>query len=164
MTDWQPVIGWEYFYEVNREGLIRKAGDKHVIGQWENDNGYFLVRLSNPRKMARVHRLVAEAFVENPNSKPFVNHVDNNRSNNNADNLEWCTQLENIRHADKQGRIKKDYWIGKRSPNASLSDEQVHKVKELRKLGYPQQKIASQIGTSKRTVQRILSGEYYGNV
>jgi hypothetical protein len=78
---------------------VRKAGSGEIIGQWKNSDGYPVVRLSRPRLMQRVHRLVALAFVPNPENKPSVNHLDNDRANNSARNLEWCTQAENIRHA-----------------------------------------------------------------
>lgn len=108
---WLPVKGREIYYEVSSLGNIRKISGE-VISQCKNDQGYSLVRLSNPRAMVRVHRLVAIAFVDNENSHTVINHIDNNRSNNYYKNLEWCTQKHNLHHAAKQGRINWDQRKG----------------------------------------------------
>ena len=70
-----------------------------------NGNGYLYVSKQSGRKTKHyyVHRLVAEAFIENPLNKPEVNHIDGNKRNNIVENLEWCTRGENIIHAYKTG-------------------------------------------------------------
>lgn len=161
MSEWQPVTGWEGRYEVSAKGEIRKMNGE-IVGQWPNDQGYMLVRLSAPRRMVRVNRIVATAFVPNPKSLPVVNHIDFDRANDCASNLEWCTQAENLEHSEKSGRMQRDYWTGKRSPNAKLSDDQVNDIKRAYKDGEgSHQSLANQYGTSKRTIGRILKGEYY---
>ncbi|MEY5060669.1 MAG: hypothetical protein RIS45_590, partial [Planctomycetota bacterium] len=87
---WAPAVGWPH-YEISDLGRIRKLSGEPV-GQWIASQGYVRARLSGPRALVRVHRLVAEAFVPNPERKPTVNHIDANRANNCAANLEWCTQ------------------------------------------------------------------------
>lgn len=80
--------------------------DKYGVVYDENGNrlkqslepsGYLAMNIDGKHKY--VHRLVAEAFIPNPDNKPFVNHKDGNKQNNHVDNLEWCTQAENIRHS-----------------------------------------------------------------
>lgn len=160
-TQWQPVVGYEDKYDVSNRGLIRRK-DGSVIGQYLNSNGYFLARLSQPRKEVRVHRVVAEAFIPNPFNLPYINHIDCNPKNNNADNLEWCTQKQNLAHSRSLGRMQTDYWKDKRSPNASLSDVVANQIREDRnETGASWSALAKKYKTNKRTVGRILNGETY---
>lgn len=78
------------------------------------NNGYLRVTLmkDGQAKYKNVHRLVAEAFIPNPNNYDIINHIDGNRANSNVNNLEWCTQKHNMREASKIGRMK-----GKRGTN-----------------------------------------------
>ena len=161
---WADVPGWEGRYEVSSRGNLRtKAG--RIVGQWLNADGYKLARLSQPRRAVRVHRLVAEAFIANPEGKPNVNHIDCNRANNNAENLEWVTQRENIKHAASLGRAQRNYWRGRRSPNASLTADQVGAIRAMYASGeHSYAEIAKCIGRSKRCVGRIICGETYADV
>jgi hypothetical protein len=85
--------------EVTKDGLVYFNGQlKH---QFLSKSGYYLVKLL--QKAYRVHRLVALAFIDNPRNLPFINHKDGNKENNCVDNLEWCTQRENVHHALRTG-------------------------------------------------------------
>jgi hypothetical protein len=160
---WQPVVGFEGHYEVSSCGQVRRC-DGRLCGQWLSDLGYYLVRLTKgsmgTRKVSKVHRLVAFAFIANPNNKPCVNHIDHDKKNNRADNLEWCTQKENLQHMHRSGRGTK-HWSGRRSPNAHLSQDSVELIHSLREQGLSHQKIANSVGASKRTVGRVIKGETY---
>lgn len=160
---WKTIAGW-VGYEVSDAGRVRKV-DGTILTQWLNADGYSLVRLSNPRRVERVHRLVATAFVPNQRELPFVNHIDNARSNNSRENLEWCTQQENLSHAERQGRMQRDYWVGKRSPNASLSDEDVSAIRRTYGDGKSSHSaLAAKYGISKRAIGRLLNRETYSDV
>lgn len=160
--EWQPIKSHLGLYEVSSCGQVRNLTKGFVLKQWLNDQGYPYVRLSKPRVMARVHRLVAEAFLPNPKSLPFVNHIDCVRSNNKIENLEWCTQAENLYHATKLGRMPRNYWVGKRSKNALLSDETVAEIrKKYQQGGISWSELGKEFGASKRTIGRIIRRETY---
>lgn len=165
MTEWRPVLGWEERYEVSNSGLVRKRGGQE-IGQWASKAGYMHVRLSKPRAQLMVHRIVAGAFLGPPKAKLVVNHIDNNPANNSVQNLEWCTQAENLQHAANQGRlIGRYYWRGKRTPVAKLSDAQVRQLRRERAInGTSYQKLGQMFGISKQAAGRCVSGETYADV
>ena len=103
---WKPVKGYEGLYEVSNLGRVRRDGNiiKSNVGKH-----YKILRLSSKGEVKTfyVHRLVAEAFVANDSNKPMVNHIDGNKLNNSATNLEWCTRRENEVHAWKHGLKEK---------------------------------------------------------
>lgn len=82
----------------NNQTTIRR---ELLMTPYDNGHGYLMVSLQKDGKRSPryVHRLVAEAFVDNPEEKPVVNHIDHNTKNNSAENLEWCTVKENVRHS-----------------------------------------------------------------
>ena len=96
---WKDIAGYDGNYQVSNFGNIRTndfrgKGIRRLLKLTVNSIGYKVVRLNGKLKL--VHRLVAEAFIPNPKSLPQVNHLDEIRSNNCVDNLEWCTQWENL--------------------------------------------------------------------
>jgi len=95
---WKDV-SFDKKYQISNLGNFKK-GNK-VINGWIQNTGYKTVQINN--KKYSIHRLVAEAFIPNPENKPQVNHIDGNKLNNNADNLEWCTCKENVQHAFNTG-------------------------------------------------------------
>ena len=101
--NWKDIKGYEGIYQVSDKGRIKslannKTRKEKILKLRKDKNGYLEVNLHKDNKSItrKVHRLVAEAFISNPYNKPYINHKDCNPSNNNADNLEWCTQKENI--------------------------------------------------------------------
>ena len=110
------IKGYDGRYKIGNKGTIiglsrskdnRYNNKQWILKQYENKNGYMYVTLQKDkkRKTIKVHRLVAEHFIENPNNYPCVNHIDNNRKNNDVSNLEWVTHKQNMEHAVKNHRF-----------------------------------------------------------
>lgn len=111
---WKPVIGYEGLYEVSNSGEIKSifyGKNPKILKKSKTTTGYYKIELSKnkKRKSFKVHRLVAIAFIPNMENKPNINHIDGNPLNNNIDNLEWCTQKENVIHAVEIGLKSKTY-------------------------------------------------------
>jgi len=87
-------------YEASTSGRVRHKGKEPRKLQVNKRNGYVYIPVRKDMKFQslRVHRLIAEAFIPNPENKPHVNHIDGNKQNNSVENLEWCTQSENELH------------------------------------------------------------------
>ena len=102
---WKKSYIYPSQYEVSNFGRVRNVATKQILKPQIDAKGYERVRLSyhNKRASAKVHRLVAVAFISNPDQKPQVNHIDGNKKNNAVDNLEWSTNSENQIHAFKYG-------------------------------------------------------------
>jgi hypothetical protein len=96
-----PVKGFESRYKISSTGEVYSIKAKRLLKPRLNNRGYLCVELwvNYQRKAAKVHRLVAETFVENPNNFKEVNHKDGNKLNNSANNLEWCSRSQNVKHA-----------------------------------------------------------------
>lgn len=107
LEEWMPVHGYRDMYEVSSEGRVRrklKHGGYRYLKPTNNSCGYPSVGLSyeygrGKTKSETVHKLVATAFLPNPNGLPQVNHKDGNKTNNNLSNLEWCSASANVTHA-----------------------------------------------------------------
>ena len=145
---WKPIEGTDGKYEVSNTGKVRclnykQTGKTKELTASEKVGGYLQLRVkkNGNLKTVVVHRLVADAFIPNPDGKPEVNHIDGDKKNNNADNLEWVTRSENIKHAVNIGLREK--------VSASASKRGKEWIKELHKA---QQKavIAVKIETGER--------------
>jgi hypothetical protein len=113
---WKDVVGYEGIYQVSNNGLVKRISNirgvntkyqnNYFLKALDNGKGYLRIKLTNNGKSKRVmlHRIIAEAFIDNPLNKKCVNHINNIRSDNRIENLEWCTHSENTLHAIKCGR------------------------------------------------------------
>jgi hypothetical protein len=103
---WKPILGYEGMYEVSDHGRVRslKRGKVHLMRCFVWGAGYVYCSLSNGgRRIFTVHRLVAQAFHGSPPpGRDEINHIDGDKTNNRAANLEWCSRLENMRHASEK--------------------------------------------------------------
>jgi len=120
---WKDVVGYEGLYEVSNSGKVRmlRNGNSHYMAEkrcQKNNKGYLTTMLSNKdrsRKRWLVHRLVAIAFLPNPNNYPYINHKDENKENNSVDNLEWCDNRYNVLYSlERHERATPNTRNGKR--------------------------------------------------
>lgn len=110
MENWSDIIGFPE-YQISDLGRVKslKKRTANVMAATPNTNGHLYVKLrANGRYHKQyVHRLVATAYIQNPNNFPVVNHIDANPQNNAVSNLEWCTQKSNMLHASECGLMFK---------------------------------------------------------
>ena len=170
---WKQVPG--YYNEVSNFGNVRsithKAGNGKTY-QGKNlkpvltNSGYVNINLitgnDKDRIVKRVHRLVAELFIPNPDGKDEVNHIDGNKQNNRADNLEWVTRNENEQHAYDTGLIT--ILKGSERPLAKLTENDVIKIREEYAKGCLQIELASKYGVARQTISSIVNRKAWTHV
>ena len=106
-NEWKPIKGFNGSYEVNQYGEIRCRKTDHyrkLKPKLNKKTGYLFVNLydSNKSQTKTVHRIVAEAFIPNPDCLPYVNHIDEDKQNNVVENLEWCTPQYNSEYSKRK--------------------------------------------------------------
>lgn len=139
MSEWRKIKSLKFLYEVNENGVIRNVKSKKVVSGYVEKNGYVRVKFENKclGNVVRtsVHRLVAEAFIPNPDGLPEVNHKDRNRANNCASNLEWVTHSDNMKHSYSLGvnrtpLLKRSEEHRKRVANGECTFESISSAAE----------------------------------
>lgn len=177
---WLDIKGFEGYYQVSNFGNV-KSLDRFEYYQREDSSsiskrfrkgrlltpkidryGYQVVHL---RKLGivnihtTIHRLVAEAFIDNPEIKPTVNHKDCNKINNNVENLEWATHSENTKHAFDNGLLKVTpvNSFGEKNVAFKMYPEVISEMFRLLDSGFSKKQVASKLGISERTVERYTN-------
>jgi len=167
MSQWRQVPGWPD-YEISDSGEVRRLTDSpygRKKGQpltWTLVSGYPSVMLSNKGSPKRqlVHRLVARAFIGEPQLGQEVNHKDGDRKNPTLDNLEWVTRRENMRHAVQTlGRLR-----GHRNRSAKIGEKEVLEIRHFASLGWGPTAISKEMNLSLSIVRGVISGRTWGYI
>ena len=169
---WKDIEG---YYQVSNKGKVRsidryidhfRGGKRLLKGKiikpglsvgYENITLY----LDGKRKHKKVHRLIAETFIPNPENKKCVNHKDGNKLNNNVSNLEWCTYAENNRHAHETG-LTTNY--GESHPQSKLKAEDIPNILHMSNTGMSHKKIGDELGVSAITIFDVIHGNTWKHI
>ena len=141
---WKDIIGYEGYYQISNFGNVRKLGKKTLLKPKLDKSGYLYVhiRISNLgiNKMAKIHRLVAEAFIPNPNKYPIINHKNEIKTDNRVENLRFVTREENInnrltkKHMSEATKGENNPMYGKRGKdNPNLGKKRTEEFKQARR-------------------------------
>jgi DNA-binding NarL/FixJ family response regulator len=171
---WKDVVGYEEYYQVSNLGRIKRKPRK-IINKGSNcvqtlkereimpykwRKGYFVVRLTDENKHVKryfIHRLVAQAFIPNPENKSQVNHISGNKADNSVHNLEWVTLQENIEHAcmnGLRGNVK-----GENNNYSKLTEKDVLEIVELLSKGCAGKEVAQLYNVSETAISYIKTGK-----
>lgn len=151
---WKPITDYVGLYEVSSEGRVRNVKTGKILKPKNNRRGYLFVGLhkNGAVKNRYIHRLVAQAFIPNPNKLPEVNHKDEIKANNNLDNLEWVSHRDNSNYGKRNERISKS--MSKPIVQIDLSTGLIIKT-------YPSTTIATRVtGINYDTISRAARGKY----
>lgn len=107
---WKDVVGYEGLYQVSDKGQVKSLRRNKILSPINNGKNYMAVILTKngQNKYCKIHRLVVEAFIPNPNNLPQVNHKDENKQNNCVDNLEWCSVEYNNQYSHNKAIFQKN--------------------------------------------------------
>jgi hypothetical protein len=132
MEIWKNIEN-ENYYQVSNLGNVRSLNYKNtgltkILKQSNHEDGYKIISIyiNKIRKTVRIHRLVANAFIENSCNKSEVNHINGIKDDNRVENLEWCTHSENIKHSYKIGLQKGLKRTN--NPNSKITEKQINEI------------------------------------
>lgn len=161
---WKDVKGFEGKYQVSNLGRVRsfqrcKPNENKILKHEIMWNGYSRVGLcvKEKKKRCKIHRLVAEAFIPNPDNLPEVNHKDGNKLNNHADNLEWVSRADNMKHAYANKLLRRNGENNGRSKLSKSDVDYIRGVYRKRDKEYGARPLAEKYGVRRQHIYEIIS-------
>jgi hypothetical protein len=166
---WKPCVGLEEDYSISNFGRVRRERKRRgavvggILKPFPDHAGYLFVNLRKDFAYQRwfIHRLVAFAFHGKPAPKQVVNHKDGDPLNNRPENLEWCSQKENVQHAL---HILGTFHRGERSGLAKLRDKDIPVIRKMLSQKIPQRNIAATFGVSQSAIAQLKSGTTWKHI
>lgn len=160
MEEWKNITGFPNHY-INIKGEVLSyelsSKGKYLKGCVDR-RGYVRFKLGHKGyvKTKKGHRLVAEAFIENPENLPQVNHIDGDKTNNGVENLEWCDNAENMKHAVDSNLIKNKL---EKHVHAKLKNKDILAIREMYKEGNSQTDISKIFGVDPSSISKIVNNK-----
>lgn len=166
--EWKDIPSYNGFYEASTDGQIRRKSTKKILKQFYSTQGYKTCSLK--QRSVRVHRIIAETFLENKNNLPVVHHKDGNKENNNVNNLEYTTYRENIIHAYKTElrpsiKGKEQKIVTKERGNSKITADQVKEILEFYYVtGFGERRLEKITGIPRSTIVGIIKGRTWKHI
>lgn len=167
MNDFVEISGFEGRYAINRNGEVKNIKTNYILKPYTNTIGYFRVSFygkNRKRYQFYIHRLIAIHFIPNSENKSEINHIDGNPSNNDINNLEWCTKSENALHAYKLGLSYSNPKYGEDNHNSILNDSIVRDIRNRYKNGERQCDISKDLNLSRVHINNIVLNKIWKHV
>ena len=158
MEIFKDINKFENKYQISNTGKVRNKKTGLYLKPKYNKKGYQYINLSiNKYKSVKwyIHRLVGFHFIPNPENKPQINHKDGNPSNNNVENLEWCTNEENQRHAV----LNNLHFQGENHKSSKFTNESILLLPKLVKIGFNPTYINKLTGVAIQNLDKIFKGK-----
>lgn len=150
---WKDIEDYEGLYQISNLGRVKRVKTGRILKGIKDTPGYLQVGLCKKgiRNAHRIHRLVAEAFIPNLDNKREINHIDEDKTNNSIDNLEWVTRKENINYGTRNERVSKAKSIPIIATNIKTGGvEEFYGINEC----------ARQLGLNPSSITKVLKGRY----